>query len=272
MLHRIHQKLGTAGFIISIVALVAALGGAAYAAGGLTKSQEKQVTKIAKKYAGKPGAPGANGTNGTPGAKGDKGDPGTNGTNGANGKSVVIGAAGTHCKTKSGGALPGKSVEVEGSSSPSYVCNGEEGSPWTAGGTLPSGSSETGVWAYGREPEGTGITEEYNHLPISFPIPLAAALGEGHAFLIRKGQEGTAHKEECPGSYKNPQAAKGYFCAYTRYNTGAGEATVWNVESTTGAENLGEENAAGRSGAVLGLIATQGAEGEGAGDWAVTAP
>ena len=29
---RIHQKLGTAGFIISIVALVAAFGGGAYAA------------------------------------------------------------------------------------------------------------------------------------------------------------------------------------------------------------------------------------------------
>ena len=32
MFDRIHQKLGTAGFVISIVALVAALGGGAYAA------------------------------------------------------------------------------------------------------------------------------------------------------------------------------------------------------------------------------------------------
>ena len=52
MLTRIHRKLGTAGFVISIVALVAALGGGAYAAsGGLTGKQKKEVEKIAKKYA-----------------------------------------------------------------------------------------------------------------------------------------------------------------------------------------------------------------------------
>ncbi|MBA3867401.1 MAG: hypothetical protein H0X42_13840 [Solirubrobacterales bacterium] len=51
---RIHQKLGTAGFIISIVALVAALGGGAYAAsGGLSGKQKKEVEKIAKKDSAK---------------------------------------------------------------------------------------------------------------------------------------------------------------------------------------------------------------------------
>lgn len=52
------------------------------------------------------------------------------------------------------------------------VCNGEEGptgDPWTAGGTLPNGETETGVWAFNIT---AGAGEVY--APISFPIPLAA--------------------------------------------------------------------------------------------------
>jgi hypothetical protein len=65
-IRKVHEKLGTAGFIISIVALVAAMGGGAYAAsGGLTKKESKEVEKIAKKYAGKyAGKPGADGADG----------------------------------------------------------------------------------------------------------------------------------------------------------------------------------------------------------------
>ncbi|HVV72142.1 MAG TPA: hypothetical protein VHI52_11700 [Verrucomicrobiae bacterium] len=56
-IQRIHQKLGTAGLIVAIVALVAALAGGAYAAGGgLSGKQKKEVTKIAQveaeKFAG----------------------------------------------------------------------------------------------------------------------------------------------------------------------------------------------------------------------------
>ena len=58
MIERIHQKLGTAGFVIAIVALIAALGGTALAAAKLNGTQKKEVEKIAKKYAGKPGAAG----------------------------------------------------------------------------------------------------------------------------------------------------------------------------------------------------------------------
>ena len=80
---RIHQKLGTAGFVISIVALVAAMGGGAYAAsGGLNGKQKKEVEKIAKKYAGKPGAAGPAGSNGSNGAKGDTGATGAEGKQG----------------------------------------------------------------------------------------------------------------------------------------------------------------------------------------------
>jgi hypothetical protein len=153
-LTRIHQRLGTAGFIISIVALVAALGGGAYAAsGGLTGKQKKEVEKIAKKYAGKPGA---NGTNGAPGAKGDagaKGDPGAKGDAGAKGEKGEKGA---------------------------------EGSPWTAGGVLPSGKTETGAWTAAMPPINEQVTFQ---VPISFPIPLAKD-GVNKGFYFSASQVG----------------------------------------------------------------------------------
>ena len=93
---RLHNRLGTAGFLIAIVALVAAVAGTAFAAAGLNSKQKKEVRKIAKSVAGAPGAPGAAGANGLNGA---------------------------------GGAA------------------GPEGAPWTAGGTLPSGQTETGTWS-----------------------------------------------------------------------------------------------------------------------------
>jgi hypothetical protein len=86
MLKRIHDKLGTAGLVVAVVALVVALAGTAIAAGGLTKKQEKQVVKIAKKYAGKPGAKGDTGPTGPQGSKGDPGPQGEKGGKGDPGK------------------------------------------------------------------------------------------------------------------------------------------------------------------------------------------
>src|SRR3954470_8164517 len=85
MLHRIHDKLGTAGLIIAVVALVAALAGTAFAAvPGLNSKQKKEVKKIAAKVA-KTGPQGPQGSQGAQGSKGDAGAAGSNGTNGANG-------------------------------------------------------------------------------------------------------------------------------------------------------------------------------------------
>ena len=71
MFSRMHNKLGTAGLLVAIVALVFAMVGGAYAAkGALTGKQKKEVTKIAKKYAGKPGAQGPQGPAGLVGPKG----------------------------------------------------------------------------------------------------------------------------------------------------------------------------------------------------------
>jgi hypothetical protein len=219
MFNRIHQKLGTAGFIISIVALVAALGGGAYAAsGGLTGKQKKEVEKIAKSVSkpGKTGATGATGpagAAGTAGAKGDTGATGTAGTNGTNG-------VGT----------PGK-----------------EGSPWTAGGTLPSGKTESGNWAYGPAEEGT-----IGFASIAFGIPLTSA--PTFVYVEAPGEE----EESCPGTAAEPKAKAGVLCLY---QAGFKNATI-----------LGPEEVSPKNGALFAFQVGAGESGYAYGSWAVTAP
>lgn len=218
----IREPFGTAGLIVAMIALVAALGGTAFAAAKLNSTQKKEVAKIAKKEAQKyansnPGAPGANGTNGKDGANGTNGAPGSPGTDGEDGKSVALGVA---TSTHVGGECPdvgGTTVEVEGTpASKKKVCNGKEGSPWTAGGTLPTGSTETGSWGYFTHTEGN-IFE-----PISFPIPLPTVV-EGAHLLFVTGAEQAAETvpAECTvggveGSVENPLAEEGNLCVYER--------------------------------------------------------
>jgi hypothetical protein len=196
MISRIHSKLGTAGFIVAIVALVAALGGGAYAAQqGLNGKQKKEVKNIVKSAiknnpgpqgpAGPQGLPGAAGA---PGAKGDKGDRGPEGEKGDTGD------------------------------------EGPEGSPWTAGGTLPPGETETGAWAYGLTANATSRL-----VSVSFNIPLAAA-PEVHV-IKPNGKEKVKNpnfdpevegsepfievvEPDCSGSAEGPSAAAGVLCLY----------------------------------------------------------
>jgi Collagen triple helix repeat (20 copies) len=173
MLSRMHNKLGTAGLVVAVVALVAALTGAAFAAGGLTKQQEKQVKKIAKKYAGKRGPAGLPGPTG---AQGPKGDAGAKGDTGATGPQGPQGPQG----------IPGPV--------------GKEGSPWTAGGVLPTGKTETGTWAI--------WDKENNYIDLSFNIPLATAPTK----IVWNAEE---ESTDCPGTVNDPKAAKGVICIYT---------------------------------------------------------
>ena len=179
MLSRIHNKLGTAGLVVAIVALVAALGGAAYAASDnhLSGGEKKEVKKIAKQFAGKKGATGAQGPAGTPGPAGKDGAKGATGSEGKQGLEGEKGATGI------------------------------EGSPWTAGGTLPSGKTETGSW--GNPASGNGI------LAVSFTLPLAAKPAAADIHVLKEGEEETT---ECPGTPEDPKAAKGQLCLYTFSN------------------------------------------------------
>ena len=210
MKRRLTEPFGKAGLTVGIIALLMALVGGAYAAGGLTKPQEKQVKKIAKKEAQKY----ANSNPGAPGPAGAAGKDGTNGTNGTNG---ADGASVTGTPIASGGAcgvgVTGVKYSLSGTDTP--VCNGKEGAkgkqgdPWTAGGTLPPGETLTGVW-------GGTVNEETKAVKVaqqaSFNIPLTAPPVVN---LIQKdGTATTGDLSKCPGSPSNPQAAPGNFCAY----------------------------------------------------------
>lgn len=205
MLSRIHNKLGTAGLILAIMALIAALGGAAFAAGGLTKQQEKQVKKIAKKFAGKPGATGPQGPKGDTGEKGPKGDPGGKGDRGEKG---ATGEAGACSEEK-----------------PECV--------------LTPGATETGAWATSLLPR---VEEEEEALvfrpglsltALSFNIPLKVAPkgivvvnGKKATFPLLTETTGTfAYGEgtaaQCQGSFSEPKAAAGFVCVYIGEQAGA---------------------------------------------------
>lgn len=258
----LREKLGPAGFTMAIIALVFALAGGAFAAsGGLTGRQKKEVKAIAKSFQGTgpqgPAGPaGTNGTNGKDGAPGAKGENGTNGTsvtgvpasgsecsgNGgvkytsASGTNLVcngeegtpgnngISPAGTEFSGSQGTCTAGQGgVKFEGANT-TYACNG---SPWTAGGTLPTGATETGAWGLTTTVAASPklfppIFEEHvQTVPISFPVPLSATPAESHMIYVPVGDTTTNHcSATAPngpgGTAANPKADSGYLCVYAK--------------------------------------------------------
>jgi len=223
MLTKLREPFGKAGLTVAIIALIAALGGGAYAAsGGLTGKQKKEVTKIAqteaKKFAGKQGPEGKQGpagAAGSTGANGDAGAPGTPGGAGgpgANGKSVVATpiAQGEPAQCEEQG---GVEYEVEGSGEAAEICNGGEGSPWAVGG-LPKGATETGAWTFNAS-ESTGEFHEGEeariYVPISFSVPLSAPITESSkVHFVGPAGNGTT----CTGTVAEPKAPEGQLCVY----------------------------------------------------------
>jgi hypothetical protein len=257
MLSRLHSKLGTAGFIISIVALVAALGGGAYAAsGGLSGKQKKEVEKIAKKSAGKPGA---NGAAGATGPAGPAGAPGAKGADGAAGTS----GAGVTTKTIAPGVkCPAGGTEITSASGTTFACNGEEGEPGTTGfaAQLPSGETETGSWSIGKFTEEQEKSFTQTYAPISFPFPLQDVTG----YLFEYVKAGGPVTANCKGTSETPTAEPGYLCIYEA----VGEGVTFNG-STRSPGSEAEEEAPGKTGAVL-LFSIPKKGGFAYGTWAVT--
>ncbi len=262
MLERIREQTGSAGLIVGVIALVLAVAGGAYAAGGgLSGKQKKEVEKIAKKNAGKPGAQGSAGANGKDGANGANGTNGAPGAPGANGKSVKVSAASISQCSERGGAI----VEKEGEpASAKEVCNGEEGSPWTAGGTLPKGATETGAWTFYVNEN----AEEEVYVALSFPIQLSAGLGPEKVHFESEANfhdfdEAGPETVGCTGTSTGPTAPEGNLCVYGSFNLE--NATFSAIKNLNGGTK-----AANQSGALL--IFKRGATGEafGGGSFAVT--
>jgi hypothetical protein len=268
MLERLRNQIGTAGLMVAIVALVAALGGGAYAAtgGGKATASAKQGKQGKPGKPGKPGPAGPAGPAGPvgpAGPAGPKGDAGAAGANGAPGTSVTGTAfSGEKGTCKEGG------VEYKGATT-NLVCNGVKG---TTGFTekLPSGKTETGAWMSAYEELGVLVG-------ISFTIPLAEPLDATHVAAHVEGYNGEdevgAEHEACPGSAANPQAGEGFLCVYTSQKSGGPNNKVGEVfdPSSGFAAALGGTASVGAAATGAGLFLT----GEGgfiAGTWAVTAP
>ncbi len=211
MFSRIHEKLGTAGFVISIIALVAALTGGAYAAGGLTGKQKKEVQKIAKAEANKVAKPGPAGPAGAKGDTGGAGPAGTAGGPGSQGPQGVQGPQGE----------PGQ--------------NGQTG--FTE--TLPSGMTETGAWGGSAQGVGGQIDS-----PITFNIPVSGSI---KPVFVAPGEE---EADGCPGLNGGvPTAEAGKLCVYA-VGFVAGQEPITTPTFYAAGGSLGTEGVSG-SGTLL---------------------
>lgn len=224
-MNKIRERLGTAGFVISIVALLVALGGGAYAAtGALTGTQKKEVKRIvqteAKKFAtgGPQGPPGSAGANGPAGAKGDTGAAGAQGPAGPAGAEGMRGKAGTSvtnipiAPNSSNEHCPAGGAEFRvGTGEPTFACSGEGGEGGGGGfpETLPSGRSERGYFEV--LGEGGLVIGEAAVTTISFPFPLATPPAEALVINTEASQE---EKDKCPGEFLEPKATVGVLCLY----------------------------------------------------------
>jgi hypothetical protein len=266
MFSLLRNRFGISG-VVAVIAFVFAMVGGAWAANHYVITSTKQikpsVLKALKGMTGAPGPAGANGTNGAQGPKGDPGGTGKDGINGTNGKTVLHGTGAPTSATGTEGDFYINTTTDEifgpkGASSwpsPGTKLKGEDGSPWTAGGTLPPGKSETGSWSTLTGAANIGLDS------ISFNIPLTAPIGELKVHSVARNATGGA---EClSGTAAQPKAAPGHLCVYI----GGGSATA-AINSIKQPE-LGNELGAGPTGAVITTTDTAPAK-SAWGTWAVT--
>jgi hypothetical protein len=243
MFSRIRRRFTYANVAMTL-ALVFAMSGGAFAAGKYLITSTKQISPKAlaslKGASGKRGATGPAGPAGPAGAPGAKGEVGPAGKEGPEGKEGPAGKAGKA---------------------------GKAGSPWTVSGTLPEGKTETGAWSFAVS-EATAVFTQ-----ISFPVPLAKALG---ALEVHYIGEGVTTNPDCPGTVEAPAATPGNLCVYQRLVLGAegssqeATASIFSDAGTPPIIGFGGVQGAGTSGAIVLLIAKEKAFGYGS--WAVTAP
>lgn len=203
MFSPLRNRFGVPG-VISVIALVFAMLGGAYAASNNNGGGKATASAKAKRGPrGPKGATGPAGPQGPAGTAGAKGGDGAKGATGATGATGSTGATGNDGKSVTVTSVPtglsecnefgGAIVEEEGSGVETEVCNGEKGAtgatgttgaPWPVGGTLPPGAELKGVWAFNATP---GETEGGGDalVPISWGIPLKEGFfaGEGKVHI-----------------------------------------------------------------------------------------
>ncbi len=269
MLSPLRNRFGIPG-LISVIALVFAMFGGAYAANNSSSDNSKASASAAKKGPRGPRGPkgatgpaGPAGPAGTAGSAGPQGPAGANGKDGTNGSDGADGVSVTTTGFEGvGGPCTAGGVELESASpEPAYVCNGKAGSG--GGGTLPSKATETGVWA-----DFFANESKEGFAPISFPVPLAAPLDAAHVISVPEKGTPPANCENAEhagtASVANPEAKPGFLCVYTQNFLLSGSVAAIRVPSSI-------DEGAGTTGAVLRLTSSESEDG-GFGTFAVTAP
>jgi hypothetical protein len=232
MFSTLRNRFGIPG-VISVMALVFAMFGGAYAAsdssgGGEATASKAKAKKGPRGPRGPAGPAGPAGPTGPAGPAGPKGDAGANGASGSAGTSGKDGTSVTTTEEPPGLKCPEGGTKLVGTST-TYVCNGKkgkdgkEGSPWTAGGTLPSGATMTGVWGYwGAFPAPEGRSDYL----ISFPLPLTEA---PETTFVDASQNEAATAPGCPGVQEGiPTADPGNLCIYA---AGFSEAELYGASA-----------------------------------------
>jgi hypothetical protein len=243
MFSRIRKRLTYANVAMTL-ALVFAMSGGAYAAKRYLITSTKQISpSVLKALKGTSGKAGPSGPAGPAGAAGA-------GTAGPAGPQGPGGAAGAKGETGAPGPKGEKGIQGE---------QGEPGEPWPAGGTLPSGATETGAWAFGPV-TGNGSSVKVS---ISFSIPLAAALDSAHALFVEEGGNGSGNG--CPGTAEAPAAESGFLCVYSRSPEHLESAVIFDPGKSA-FTGLGT----GTTGAVISANITEGEVASDYGPWAVT--
>jgi len=238
MFSTLRTRFGIPG-VISVIALVFAMFGGAYAASNSSGGGKATASK-AKAKKGPTGPKGPKGATGPAGAQGPAGPAGAKGDAGANGANGAAGATGATGPTGAKGATG---------------ATGPEGSPWTDGGTLPSGKTETGTWAT----NGQASASFPFITPISYAIPLAKP-SEQVVYLNQEETENSEGSGGCEmvgtGLAAKPVAPAGTLCVFTRLAP-EGQVNTVIPDTPTGTFVNGAANGAG--------------EWELIGSWAVTA-
>lgn len=294
MFSSIRKRINYTSVAITVAALFAMTGGA-FAAGKYLITSTKQISpKVLKSLEGKTGqagpaglagptgpagATGPAGPTGAGGPKGDTGEAGKESKQGETGKQGNPGTSVTSSTEPKGANCAEGGSKFVAANGTTYACNGAEGKqgpagePWTAGGVLPSGKSEYGVW------NDWGDTEngKQDLVSISFTLPVEDSKGEAPQgeFVYANPKVAPTH---CTGSASAPTAPPGFLCVYDAF-----EEEESATEVTTHIKEKGFVNpeeafgvGVGKKGALLSLETVEIGKGGlprtiATGAWAVTA-
>lgn len=226
------ERFGVPG-ILSVLALVFAMAGGAYAAKGVIITKLSQIKpSVQKQLQGKTGPQGPAGAAGAQGPEGKQGPAGKEGVEGKQGPEGKEGKEG-----KAGASVVATEVEVGesecekrggskfkvGASPATFACNGKEGpegkegkegkegSPWVAG-QAPAGAVLKGTWTlpqYSAAAAGEAIP-----VPISTGVPLSTA-SFVHVAVVPPGPANPEQAQGCTGTAEEPTATNPTFaCMY----------------------------------------------------------